>query len=411
MVNPPTDDASPRSFPMPRSCPMRPPDQYAELRAGAPLAKITLPSGRTAWLITRYEHVRRFLTNQNVSTNRLHPNFPFFLPLSRKVVEVNASLMSLDPPEHTVLSRMVIPEFTHKRTQELRPRVQKIVDDHITIMLNGDRPADLVEAFGRPVTSQVICEFIGVPYHDRELFQSTSKVMASRHSSSSERYEADAMLRGYFSDLVAAKAKEAEESGAAPGDHLIGRVIAKNQEKRVLPEEDIAALCLALLSAGHETTANVISLGTVLLLENPEQLAAIRADPARTPGAVEEILRHTSITDPSGLRVALADIEVGDMVVKKGDAVVVSTAAANWDESVFAQPEKLDFDRDERPQLAFGHGIHRCIAQNLARVELEIVFNTLFARVPGLRLAAPVEELSFKDGALLYGIHTLPVTW
>jgi cytochrome P450 len=306
---------------------------------------------------------------------------------------------------------MVIPEFTHKRTQELRPRVQKIVDDHITIMLNGDRPADLVEALCRPITSQIICEVIGVPYHDRELFQSTSKVMASRNSSSNERYEADAMLRGYLSDLVAAKAKEAEEPGAGPGDHLIGRVIAKNQEKRVLRQEDIAALCVSLLSAGHETTANVISLGTVLLLENPEQLAAIRADPARTPGAVEEILRHTSITDPSGLRVALADIEVGDMVVKKGDAVVVSTAAANWDDSVFAQPEKLDFDRDARHQLAFGHGIHRCIAQNLARVVLEIVFNTLFARVPGLRLAAPVEELSFKDGALLYGIHTLPVTW
>ncbi|WP_245614252.1 cytochrome P450 [Actinokineospora inagensis] len=390
---------------------MRPPDQYAELRAGAPLAKITLPSGRTAWLITRYEHVRRFLTNRNVSTNRLHPNFPFYLPLSRKLVEdVNASLMSLDPPEHTLLTRMVIPEFTHKRTQELRPRVQKIVDDHITTMLTGDRPTDLVDALCRPITSQVICEVIGVPYHDRELFQSTSKVMASRNSSSPERYAADAMLRDYLRDLVAAKAKEAE-SGAAPGDHLIGRVIAKNQKQRVLRQEDIAALCLALLSAGHETTANVISLGTVLLLENPEQLAAIRADPARTPGAVEEILRHTSITDPSGLRVALADIEVGDMVVKEGDAVVVSTAAANWDDSVFAEPEKLDFDRDARHQLAFGHGIHRCIAQNLARVELEIVFNTLFARVPSLRLAAPVEELSFKDGALLYGIHTLPVTW
>lgn len=411
MVNPPTDDASPRSYPMPRSCPMRPPDQYAELRAGAPLAKITLPSGRTAWLITRYEHVRRFLSNRNVSTSRQHPNFPFYLPLSRKVVDVNASLMSLDPPEHTVLTRMVIPEFTHKRTQELRPRVQKIVDEHIAMMLDGDRPTDLVEALGRPVTSQVICEVLGVPYQDRELFQSTSKVMASRHSSSSERYEADAMLRGYLSDLVAARAKEAEQPGAVPGDHLIGRVIAKNKEKRVLREEDIAALCLSLLSAGHETTANVISLGTVLLLEHPEQLATIRADPARTAGAVEEILRHTSITDPSGLRVALADIEVGDMVVKAGDGVVVSTAAANWDDGVFAQPENLDFDRDARQQLAFGHGIHRCIAQNLARVELEIVFTTLFARIPGLRLAAPVEELSFKEGALLYGIHTLPVTW
>jgi cytochrome P450 len=412
MVDPPTDDARPRSLPMPRSCPMRPPDQYAELRAGAPLAKVTLPSGRTAWLITRYEHVRQFLANRNVTTNRLHPNFPFYLPLSRKLREdVNASLTALDPPEHTVLSRMVIPEFTHKRTQELRPRVQKIVDDHITIMLNGDRPADLVEALCRPVTSQVICEFLGVPYRDRELFHSVSKVMASRNSSSNERWEWGAKLRGYLSDFVATKAKEAEESGAAPGDHLVGRLIAKNQEKRVLQQEDIAALCLSLLSAGHETTANVISLGTVLLLENPEQLAVIRADPTRTPGAVEEILRHTSITDPSGQRVALADIEVGDMVVKKGDAVVVSTAAANWDDSVFPQPEKLDFDRDARHQLAFGHGIHRCIAQNVARVELEIVFNTLFARVPGLRLAAPVEELSFKDGALLYGIHTLPVTW
>jgi cytochrome P450 len=247
----------PLAYPMPRSCPMRPPDQYAELRAGAPLAKITLPSGRTAWLITRYEHVRRFLTNRNVTTNRRHPNFPFYLPLSRKLREdVNASLMSLDPPEHTVLTRMVIPEFTHKRAQKLRPRVQKIVDDHITIMLNGDRPTDLVEALCRPVTSQVICEVIGVPYHDRELFQSTSKVMAGRNSSSDERDEADAVLRTYLSDLVAAKAKEAEEPGATPGDHVIGRVIARNQEKRVLQQEDIAALCLSLLTAGHETTAD-----------------------------------------------------------------------------------------------------------------------------------------------------------
>lgn len=390
---------------------MRPPDQYAELRAGAPLTKVTMPSGRTAWLITRYEHVRRFLADRDVSTNRLHPHFPFYRPLSRKLIGVNASLMSLDPPEHTVLTRMVIPEFTHKRVQKLRPRVQKIVDDHITAMLASDRPADLVEALCRPVTSLVICELLGVPYRDRELFQSTSGAMADWKSSLAEREAADATLRAYLSDFVAAKVKEAEEPGAVPGDHLIGRVIAKNQEKRVLQQEDIAALCLSLLSAGHETTANVISLGTVLLLENPEQLATIRADPARTPGAVEEILRHTSITDPSGLRVALADIEVGDMVVRKGDAVVVSTAAANWDDSVFAHPEKLDFNRDARHQLAFGYGIHRCIAQNLARLELEIVFNTLFARIPGLRLAAPVEELSFKDGALLYGIHTLPVTW
>ncbi|SDW32476.1 Cytochrome P450 [Amycolatopsis xylanica] len=387
---------------------MRPPDQYAELRAGAPLAEITLPSGRTAWLITRYEHVRRFLADRNASTNRLHPNFPFYLPLSRKLREdVNASLMSLDPPEHTVLTRMVIPEFTHKRAQQLRPRVQKIVDEHITMMLDGDRPTDLVETLCRPITSQVICEVIGVPYHDRDLFHSTSKVMADRNSSSDDRDKADAMLREYLSDLVAAKLNEDGE----PGDHLIGRVIARNREKGVLGPDDISALCLSLLTAGHETTANVISLGTVLLLENPEQLAALRADPARAPGAVEEILRHTSITDPSGLRVALADIEVGDMMIKKGDGVVVSTAAANWDESVFPHPEKLDFDRDARQQLAFGHGIHRCVAQNLARVELEVVFTTLFARVPGLRLAAPVEELSFKDGSLLYGIHNLPVTW
>ncbi|PPK65233.1 cytochrome P450 [Actinokineospora auranticolor] len=399
------------AYPMSRSCPMRPPDRYTELRAGAPLEKITLPSGRTAWLITRYEHVRRFLADRNVSTNRLHPNFPFYRPLAHKLIGVNASLMSLDPPAHAVLTRMVIPEFTHKRVQKLRPLVQRIVDDHITTMLDGDRPIDLVDALCRPVTAQVICEVLGAPYRDRELFRSTSKAMADWHSSLREREEADAALRGYLSDFVAAKVAEAEQPGAVPGDHLVGRLIAKNREERVLSQEDIAALCLSLLSAGHETTANVIALGTVLLLENPEQLAVIRADPTRTPGAVEEILRHTSITDPSGLRVALADIEVGDMVVKEGDGVVVSTAAANWDDSVFAEPEKLDFDRDARHQLAFGHGIHRCVAQNLARLELEIAFTTLFARVPGLRLAAPVEELDFKDGALLYGVHTLPVTW
>jgi cytochrome P450 len=406
------NDARPLSFPMPRSCPMRQPDQYAELRAGKPLTKIALPSGRTAWLVTRYEHVRQFLGNPDISTNRRHPNFPFVLPFNRKLVDdINASLMSLDPPEHTAQRRMVIREFTARRAHELRPHIQTIVDDHVTTMLAGDRPADLVQALALPVTSLVICELLGVPYRDRQLFQSASKVMASRHSTPDQRYEADGTLRGYLSDLVAAKEKEAEETGAAPGDHLIGRVIARNKEERVLRQEDIAAMCLSLLLAGHETTANVISLGTVLLLDHPDQLAAIRADPARTRGAVEEILRHTSIIDPSALRVALADIEVGDMMVKKGDAVVLSSAAANWDDSVFAQPDKLDFDRDARRHLAFGYGIHRCIGENLARVELEIVFNTLFARVPGLRLATPVEELSFKDGALIYGIHTLPVTW
>jgi cytochrome P450 len=322
------------------------------------------------------------------------------------VEDVNASLMSLDPPEHSAQRRMVISEFTIRRAQELRPRVQKIVDDHVTAMLDGEKPVDLVQALSLPVTSLVISELLGVPFDDHELFQSASRAMASRDSTPDQRFEADGVLRRYLSDLVAAKEKEAD-----PGDHLIGRVIVKNRDSGVLRHEDIAAMCLSLLLAGHETTSNVISLGTVLLLENPDQLATIRADPTRTAGAVAEILRHTSVIDPSSLRVALADIEVGDMVVSKGDGVVLSAAAANWDDSVFAQPEKLDFDRDARRHLAFGYGIHRCIGENLARVELEVVFNTLFARVPGLRLAAPVEELSYKDGALIYGLHALPVTW
>jgi cytochrome P450 len=171
------------------------------------------------------------------------------------------------------------------------------------------------------------------------------------------------------------------------------------------------SLAFLLLTAGHETTANMISLGVVGLLSHPEQLALVKADPGKTPMAVEELLRYFAIADGVTSRLATEDVQIGGVSIKAGEGVIVSSLSANWDPAVFKNPAELDVERGTRHHLTFGFGPHQCLGQNLARMELQIVFDTLFRRIPTLRLAVPVEDLPFKTDAVIYGAHELPVTW
>jgi cytochrome P450 len=393
------------TFPLPRTCPFSPPAEYREMQEHAPVSRVTLPTGATAWALTRHEDIRTMLADPRFSSDRTNPAFPMLIEGQRRFAgNFRPSLISMDPPVHGPARRAVIGEFTVRRMAALRPRIQEIVDEHLDMMLAGPRPADLVRALSLPVPSLVICELLGVPYADHDFFQSHSSTLLRRSTPAEERIRARDELRSYLDKLIAGKEQD-------PTDDLLGRQVVKRREDGTADHEDLVSLAVLLLIAGHETTANMISLGTVALLQHPADIAAIREDPAKTPGAVEELLRYFTIAELASSRVATADVTIGGVLIRAGEGVITLANAGNHDPEVFADPDELDIERGARHHVAFGFGPHQCLGQNLARTELQIVFDTLFRRIPELRLAAPVEELSFKDDGTIYGLYTLPVTW
>ncbi|GAA0517851.1 cytochrome P450 [Saccharopolyspora spinosporotrichia] len=390
---------------MPRTCPYSPPREYERLRSQEPVKRVRTIGGGTAWLVTRHEDVRRVLSDPRMSSDRTMPGFPSLVPGRRAIVAENKQAMiGMDGQEHAEARRAVIGEFTVRRINRMRPRIQEIVDECVDRMLAAGGPVDLVRELSLPVPSLVICELLGVPYSDHDFFQSRSALMISRSTPPERRRDVVLELRRYLDELVAEKVRE-------PADDLLGRQVAQQSEKGEVDREGLVSLAFLLLIAGHETTANMISLGTLALLDNPDQLARITEDPARTPAAVEELLRYFSIVDGATSRTALADIEIGGVLIREGEGVVAVGLSANRDPEAFDSPDELDLDRQARNHVAFGFGAHQCLGQNLARVELQIVFDTLFRRIPGLRLADGLDGIRFKDDALVYGAHEMSVTW
>ncbi|CAM02704.1 cytochrome P450 hydroxylase [Saccharopolyspora erythraea NRRL 2338] len=375
------------------------------MRSQEPVKRVRTIGGGTAWLVTRHEDVRRVLSDPRMSSDRTMPGFPSLVPGRRAIVAENKQAMiGMDGQEHAEARRAVIGEFTVRRINRMRPRIQEIVDECVDRMLAAGGPVDLVRELSLPVPSLVICELLGVPYSDHDFFQSRSALMISRSTPPERRRDVVLELRRYLDELVAEKVRE-------PADDLLGRQVAQQSEKGEVDREGLVSLAFLLLIAGHETTANMISLGTLALLDNPDQLARITEDPARTPAAVEELLRYFSIVDGATSRTALADIEIGGVLIREGEGVVAVGLSANRDPEAFDSPDELDLDRQARNHVAFGFGAHQCLGQNLARVELQIVFDTLFRRIPGLRLADGLDGIRFKDDALVYGAHEMSVTW
>jgi cytochrome P450 len=397
-------------LPVTRACPFAVPPEYARLRRSQPVARAELPNGRHVWLVTGPNCARAVLADTRFSSDRANPAFPTTLSTSGSSPRPanrnrTLSLISMDSPEHGLSRRPVIGEFTARRMRELRPRIQRIVDQHIDAMLAAGPPTDLVTALSLPVPSEVICELLGVPYSDHEFFQSRSALMLSRGALAQERYDAARELRGYLSALVTAK----EDS---PGHlDLLDRQISQLRTSGRYDRDALVNLAFLLLLAGHETTASMISLGTLAIIQHPALLRPVLADPDQAGPAVEELLRYFSVADIVTARVATSDIEVGQAIIPSGDPVIVSLLAVDRDPAIFAEPDSLDPHRQARTHLAFGYGPHQCIGQNLARVELEIVYRALFRRIPGLRLAVPADQVTGKDDALIYGLRQLPVMW
>jgi cytochrome P450 len=396
-------------FPMPRGCPLDPPPGYTALAAERSVTKVVLPTGRTAWLVTGYQPVRQILNDPRLSVNRTDPGYPHLVemtpPLMAMMAQINSSLLGLDPPEHTVHRRMLISEFTVRRFASMRPRIQQIVDGCIDRMLAAGPPVDLVQMLSLPVPARVICELLGMPYQDHEVFERSTQDALNRGLSQAERTEAGRAIRALVDSLVTAKEND-------PGDDMIGRLVVKYRAAGLYDHQQMVGLAMLLLMAGHETTANTISLGVLALLRQPDQLALLKQDPTVPPKAAEEIMRYLSVVDASGgSRVAIEDIEIDGTVIRRGEGVIALLSAANRDGLTFANPDRLDIDRGARHHVGFGYGIHQCLGQNLARLELEVAFGTLFARIPDLQLAVPMETLSFKDDASVFGVVEVPVTW
>ncbi|MEU3727485.1 cytochrome P450 [Streptomyces sp. NPDC031705] len=390
------------AFPQDRTCPYHPPAAYQPLREGRPLSRVTLFDGRSVWVVTGHAEARALLSDGRLSTDPTKEAFPSPSPRFKGLQNRRTALLGVDDPEHNTQRRMLIPSFSVKRTAALRPRIQETVDRLIDAMVDRGPGAELVGAFALPVPSMVICALLGVPYEDHEFFEEQSRRLL-RGPATADVEEARARLDAYLEALIRRKRSD-------PGDGLLDELVATRLETGETDVEELVSLAAILLIAGHETTANMISLGTFTLLRHPEQLAELRADPALMPEAVEELMRYLSIADGM-LRVATEDIEIGGVTIRPDDGVVFSTSVINRDEAVFADPDALDWHRPTRHHLAFGFGIHQCLGQNLARAEMEIALGTLFERLPGLRLAADPDRIPFKPGDTIQGMIELPVTW
>lgn len=388
-------------YPVPRTDPLLPPPVYAELR-GHPPVRVRMPNGRLAWLLTRYEDVRAALADPRMSSDFLQPNFPSLNPVPPSPGAF--SFVRMDAPDHGRLRKMVTSDFAMRRMRELRPEIEQMADDLLARMFESGKPADLVESFALPLPSMAIARILGVPAQRSAVFQQCSRTIARADSTAEQASAALAQLATLLDELATAKQSE-------PGDDLISRLVHQFEARGELTRFELLAMGSLLLFAGHETSANQISISVIHLLQNPDQLAEIRREPRLLRTALEELLRFASLKQHDLIRVTAEDMEFAGVHMAKGDGVITSQPSANHDPSVFPDPDRLDIHREFNRHLAFGHGPHACPGASLARVEVEVALERILHRLPDLALAVDLDQIPFRHDMLIYGVHALPVTW
>ncbi|WP_459549185.1 cytochrome P450 [Nocardia sp. X0981] len=396
----------PHGLPMNRDAgPFDPPRAITALRAARPVSPLIFPDGHAGWVVTGYEEARALLADTRFSSRQdigivhaldAHPDMPVQTEPSPQIPGL---FVAMDPPDHTRLRRKLTGAFTVRRMRQLEEHIADIVERQLDEMERLVPPVDLVREFALPVPSLVICELLGVPYADRDTFQKNSARFLVRDQSLEEKMAAYGAMTTYLAGLVTAKRTE-------PGEDILSD-LARDTDLTI---EELVGISFLLLLAGHETTANMLALGTFALLEHPEQLAELRANPDLMPDAVEELMRYLSVADIF-YRYATEDLELGGETIGKGSTVVVSLLAANRDPRRFDDPDTLDIHRKARGHVSFGHGVHQCLGQQLGRVEMRAGFTGLLRRFATLRLAVPAGEVPLRTDMNIYGVHELPVTW
>ncbi|WP_369147391.1 cytochrome P450 [Streptomyces sp. R44] len=372
---------------------------YAKFREAGPVHEVRMPDGFQFWLVVGHEEGRAALTDPRLAKS---PSVIGVRPPEEDIIGVH--LLSADAPDHTRLRRLVTAEFTGRRVENLRPRIERLTHELADAMEPAGR-ADLVDAYAFPLPITVICELLGVPAEDRDTFRGWSNELVTP---TGERGILDALegFGGYLDGLIE------DKRAAGPADDLLsGLISARAEDGDRLSGPELRAMAYLLLIAGHETTVNLIANTVRNLLTHPEQLAALRADPDLLDGAIEESLRYDGPVETGTFRFTREPVAIGDTVIPAGQSVLVGIGALDRDPARFPEPDRFDIRRDTRGHLAFGHGIHYCLGAPLARLEGRIALRTLLDRFPRLELDAEAGSLEWLPGMLLRGTRRLPVRW
>lgn len=382
-------------------CPFDPPKEFIEAREHGPISQFTFPDGHQGWIVTGYDLVRSILADPRFSSRREFMKHHPLIDLGD--IEVPPAppgeFLLMDEPQHSRYRKPLVGKFTVRRIRQLTERVEQVTAEQLDAMEKAGPSVDLVTAFAKPIPSIIICELLGVPYEDRGFFQENIDKFLGGEVGDEELMAAYTAVQQYLAELVAAKR-------ANPTDDVLSDLLDTD-----LTNEELQGIALILLSAGFDTTANMLALGTFALLQNPDQLAALRADSEIVDEAVEELLRYLTV-GKTFMRTALEDVELGGQTIKAGSAIILSYATANRDPERFPNPHALDLQRQNGGHLAFGHGIHQCLGQQLARVEIRVALPALVNRFPTLRLAVPADEVAIRpETADIFGVKSLPVTW
>jgi cytochrome P450 len=383
-----------------------PTPELREIRETTGVRTTTNAFGMQVYLVTRHDDIKAVLADPERFSNGRPPGFVIpgapVLPDQEQADARAGNLLGLDPPEHQRLRRMLTGEFTARRMKRLEPRIVEIVDQHLDAMEVAGAPADLVVSFALPIPSLVICELLGVPYADREDFQRRTARQLDFAIPIAERFEMQRQGREYMRSLVA-------RARRSPGEDMLGMLVREHGHE--LTDEELMGIAGLLLLAGHETTSNMLGLGTLALLQHPDQLALVRDDTDAVSPAVEELLRWLSIVHSAIPRITTTDVEVAGVPIPAGQLVFVSLPSGNRDPSFIDNPEVLDIHRGAPGHLAFGHGVHHCLGAPLARMEMKIAFPALLRRFPALALAEPFSDVEFRSFHFIYGLRSLQVTW
>jgi len=344
-------------------------------------------------LLTKYADVRELLSSRDTSNS---------LGRSESAAAQPGFLVSLDPPDHTRIRRMLTGQFSMRRLTAMRPYIEEITGKFLDDMEAAGPPADLMRAFALPLPSLVICELLGVPFKDQAEFQRRSDTMLDVSVTPEQQAQNTREMNSYMQSLV-------NQHRQDPGEDILGMLIRDHADE--LTNEELVGIGNILLVAGHETTANTIGLGTLLLLQHPDQLALVRDDPEMITGAVEEMLRYLSIVHTGTPRIIVQDMIIGGQLLRAGDVAMVSLPSANRDSDFMTDPDIFDVTRQPQAHLTFGHGIHQCLGQQLARLEMSVALPALLQRFPTLSLAASAADLTFRGDGPVNGVQQLPVRW
>jgi cytochrome P450 len=388
----------------PASCPFDPHSDFAQWRESGGLRRVNW-NGHTVWAVSRYEDIKAALSDPRISADTMGKLLQEF-PSEEAAAPSIPIFPRMDDPEHNRIRRVFTKDFTVRRIQSLRPVLQQIVDEALDAMIAKGAPTDLVSDFAFPVPTSAISVVLGVPHEDHEFFNKHSNVMIDAGATKEEKEAATLALFVYLSELIERMEKE-------PVEGLISRVLHEHVASGDLDRVQLAANCVLLLEAGHETTASMIGLSTLYLLQNPEAAATIRNtdDPKMIAGAIEELLRYLTIVTSQVERIAAEDVEIGGQLIRAGEGLIMNLPAANRDPGFFDDPDAFDVGRGNRAHLAFGYGTHQCVGQVLARAELDIAIPTLLRRLPSLRLDVPLESVKLRSGAGVFGVNSMPVAW